>query len=190
MFGIKTPKDLNRIDINDDIPVLNSDSIIKPGVLIKEIQFHTTTICFDNHHGCMPLSSNSKVHNFGFTVFIGETGLNLTGTFGKDQGQYATKGSIILCGVYSFENLNLPPELPQGNIEVFFYSDCPVEFGAHRITDNKPQFYSFYINCGLHSDLFGRGQTTGPWFFELNPDTETNEKYPYLVSGYPIMMSF
>jgi hypothetical protein len=189
MFGVRVPSDLSTYGLDDSIPILETDSTINPIVIDPNAFFHPTTICFDDARGCTHLQSNSSLIDFGFFLTIGVSGLNLTGTYGGDEGKFGAAGSIAHFGMYSIENLNMPGIPGNGeNAEIFYFSECPVQFNANGIIDNKPHSLATYINCGLQSSLFGRGVSTGQFIVERNMDPLTIQTYGWVLNGFTTMV--
>jgi hypothetical protein len=189
MFGVKVPSDLSTYGFDDSIPVLETDSAINPILIDPNANYHPTTICFDDARGCTHLQSNSSVIDFAIVLSIGVSGLNLTGTYGGDQGKFGKPGAMVVFGFYSIENLNMPGMPGNGeNAEILYFSECPIQFEANGVIDNKPHSLSYYINCGLQSSLFGRGLSTGQYVFERNMDPLTNQTYEWIYNGFPTMI--
>jgi hypothetical protein len=80
-FGVETPEDVSSYGIDDTIPITNSkDSFIGLFMVDPEQHYHPTTICFDDKRRCTQLQSNASIHDLGFGLYIGKSGMLLTGT--------------------------------------------------------------------------------------------------------------
>jgi hypothetical protein len=188
-FGVKAPTDLSTYGMDDSIPVPDTDSTIIPYLIEPSVNYHATSICFDDARGCTQVQSNSSNIDLGFLLTIGGSGLTLKGTYGGDQGKFGGPGSLLGFGMYSVENLNMPGVPGNGeNAEIFHFSECPLTYDINGFVDNQPHSISFYVNCDLQSSLFGRGHSTGQYVFEKNTDPLTNETYGWIFSGFPTMI--
>jgi hypothetical protein len=135
---------------------------------------HVSTICFDDEKAfgvCSLPKTNSPIHNIVFTLLVGKSGLNLTGTYGGDQGRFSKTGSFAFCGIYSIENLNLTAPINEEeeennkNAEIFYCSETPSELSINGLISNnndggtkRPHSLSMELNYGLDSTMFGKGR--------------------------------
>lgn len=154
-----------------------SDSSISWFAYDNQMKYHGLSFCSED--SCSDVLKNSLLIDIGFLIFVGGEGLELHGTFGGDEGQFAPLGTFIFSGFYAFENVEVNGKV-HNNVEIEYYPVCPIT--ATRFESPGQTLQSILINCELESSLFGKGLATGALnYVKIN---ETN----WEANGYSVMV--
>eukprot|EP00961_Rhodomonas_salina_P231464 3126495-Rhodomonas_salina.1 len=168
-FGLIFPPGWEAQSVTDMIFLGDMDGNFGPALLPAAIAdflgYKATSYC-GRDSGCTPSKRDAKIYDFLFVViFLAPS--RLGGIFGGDQGQVVTPAGFLFYGEYVIENLPIPG-LTNRNIDVTYYSLCPIEAMPSSDGSRGFSFVTTYINCGLKSQLLGRGLSSG--HFILVPD--------------------
>eukprot|EP01129_Flabellula_baltica_P008773 TRINITY_DN3512_c1_g7_i1.p1 TRINITY_DN3512_c1_g7~~TRINITY_DN3512_c1_g7_i1.p1 ORF type:complete len:1179 (-),score=292.00 TRINITY_DN3512_c1_g7_i1:130-3666(-) len=184
-YGLKF-SEYENAGLNDPIYIYHqdgtvSDSLISWFAYSKDMEYHAISVC--NGNQCSDLLSNSLVIDVGMVLFVGTQGLELHGTFGDSEGQYAPPGTAIFAGYYSFENVEFNGEF-YDNIEIEYYPACPIT--GNFWSDGATLEQTIIVNCELESTLFGKGLATGTLLYKYVAP-EGSDPY-WNVTGYNVMV--